>query len=158
MFSFFRQKKQNELRACVQGILNRSAPRLRTSGDLRLEPRYSRSVAIVLIPWDEEPLVEHASYALVHDLSDRGARIIAQKPILVPELLCCFAVDNTRMLRGSTVGQARPLGGGFWQCGVKFQEVILDTDYLQLEELQPLFEGLNPTEDAASESAVAAAR
>jgi hypothetical protein len=149
MFSFFRQKKQNELRDCIQRILNRSAPRMPTSGDLRREPRYKRSVAIVLIPWDEEPLVEHASYALVQDLSDRGARIIAQKPILVPELLCCFAVDNIRFLRG-TVRQARPLGGGFWQCGINFHETILATDHCRLDELQPLFDGLNPTEDALS--------
>ena len=149
MFSFFRQKKQNDIRDCVQRILNRSAPRMQTSEDLRLEPRYSRSVAIVLIPWDGEPLVEHASYALVQDLSDRGARIIAQKPILVPELVCCFAVDNIRFLRGA-VRQARPLGGGFWQCGISFQETVLATDYYRLEDLQPLFDSLNPSEDVAA--------
>lgn len=149
MFSFFRQKKQNDLRDCIQRILNRSAPRMRTSEELRLEPRYSRSVAIVLIPWDDEPLVEHASYALVQNLSDRGARIIAQKPILVPELLCCFAVENVRFLRG-TVRQAGPLGGGFWQCGIKFNETVSAADHCRLEELQPLFDGLNPTEDAAA--------
>jgi hypothetical protein len=149
MFSFFRQKKQNDVRDCVQRILNRSAPRMQSSEELRLEPRYSRSVAIVLIPWDTEPFIEHASYALVQDLSDRGARIIAQKPILVPELLCCFAVDEIRFLRGS-VRRARPLGGGFWQCGIKFQETVLSTDFCRFEELQPLFDSLNPTEEAVA--------
>jgi hypothetical protein len=141
MFSFFRQKQQNEVRDCIQRILNRSRPKRQAVPDLRLEPRYSRSVAIILIPWDDEPLVDHAAYALVQNLSDRGARIIAQKPILVERLLCCFALDGVRFLSG-TVRQAAALGGGFWQCGITFNEAIALGDHPILERLQPLWEGL----------------
>ena len=141
MFSFFGQKKQNEVRDCVQRILNRSRPTRQGVDELRLEPRYSRSVAVVLVPWDSEPLVEHASYGLVQDLSDYGARIIAQRPILVPQLLCCFAVDGDQLLLGN-VRRAGPLGGGFWQCGIKFMETIPPVAHFRLEELQPLLDGL----------------
>ena len=152
MFSFFRQKKQNEVRDCIQRILNRSRPKRHVTPDLRLEPRYSRSVAVILIPWDVEPLVEHSTYALVQDLSDRGARIIAQKPILVSQLLCCFATDSVRFLLG-TVRQAGPIGGGFWQCGIKFHELISIGDHPRLQQLLPLLNGLNPAADVPSEVA-----
>src|SRR4029079_5617042 len=150
MFSFFRQKQQNEVRDCVQRILNRSRPKRDGTPELRLEPRYSRSVAVILVPWDEEPLVEHAAYALVQNLSDPRARIIVQKPILVPRLLCCFALDDVRFLLG-TVQQASALGGGFWQCGIRFSETIALGDHPSLERLQPLWEGLDATANADRE-------
>ena len=145
MFSFFRQKKQNDVRDCIQRILNRTAPKIQVLQELRVEPRYSRSVAIVLVPWEDEPLVDQATYALVQDLSDYGARIIVQQPIRMPELLCCFALDEIRYLLG-TVRQARPLGGGFWQCGISFHETVVASEYFRLEEMQSLFDGLNPVE------------
>jgi hypothetical protein len=156
MFSFLRQKKQNEVRDSIQRILNLSASRVQVTNEVRLEPRYSRSVAVILIPWDSEPLVEHATFALVQDLSDYGARIVAQQPILVPRLLCCFAVDQLRFLLGE-VRQAAPLGGGFWQCGISFRETIHIAEHLRLEQLQPMFDGLNPNEEAALDTAEAIA-
>ena len=85
MFSFFNQKKQNEVRDCLQRILNRSKPTRETLDEHRLEHRYSRSVAVVLVPWDSEPLLDHASYGLVQDMSDFGAGIIAQRPMVTPQ-------------------------------------------------------------------------
>jgi hypothetical protein len=146
MFSFFRQKKQNEVRDCVQRILNRSAPNPSEFEDLRLDPRYDRSVPVILIPWDREPLVEHACYALVQNLSDFGARLIAQKPILVEELLCCFAVDDVQFLL-ATVQRSKPLGGGFWECGIRFSESITPAAHLRLDDLQPFVEGLSTESD-----------
>jgi hypothetical protein len=147
MFSFFRQKKQNDVRDCIQRILNRTAPRTQVLQDLRVEPRYQRSVAIVLIPWNEEPLVDQAAFALVQDLSDYGARMIAQQPIEASEYVCCFALDEMRYLRGE-VRRARPLGGGFWQCGINFLETIMPGEHLQLEELQPMYDSLSPSDEA----------
>jgi hypothetical protein len=141
MFSFFGQKKQNEVRDCIQRILNRSKPTRQTVDEHRLEPRYCRSVAVVLVPWDSEPLLEHASYGLVQDMSDFGARIIAQRPILVPHLLCCFAVEGFQLLLGN-VRRADPIGGGFWQCGIKFMETIQPKAHLRLDELQSMMDGL----------------
>jgi hypothetical protein len=143
MFAFLRQKRQNEVRACIHGILNNSVPRRTNPVDQRVEPRYNRSVAVIQIPWDGEPLIDHAVYGLVQNLSDRGARIIAQKPILVDQVLCAFAVDQVRFLLGS-VRQASPLGGGFWQCGVKFTDLINGSDHPSLEELNSLYAGLSP--------------
>jgi hypothetical protein len=148
MFSFFGQKKQNEVRDCVQRILNRSRPARQSAHEHRLEPRYCRSVAVVLVPWDSEPLVEHASYGLVQDMSDYGARIIAQRPILVPQLLCCFAVEGVQLLLGG-VRRAGPLGGGFWQCGIKFAETIQPAAHFRLDELQPMMDGLLLGADSA---------
>ena len=154
MFSFFRQKKQNEVRGCIQWILNRTTPNVQVLQELRVEPRYNRSIAIVLVPWDEEPLVDNATYAVVQDLSDYGARIIVQQPIPTTELLCCFVLEEVRYLLG-TVRQARPLGGGFLQCGIQFDETIAKSDHLCFQELQTLFDGLNPVEESACESATA---
>jgi len=147
MFSFFGQKKQNKVRDSIQRILNRSKPTRKSAHEHRLEPRYCRSVAVVLVPWDSEPLVDHASYGLVQDMSDYGARIIAQRPILVPQLLCCFAIEGAQLPLGS-VRRAVPIGGGFWQCGIKFTETIPPTAHFRLDELQSLMDGLLFSPDA----------
>ena len=37
-----------------------------------------------------------------------------------------------------------PLGGGFWQCGLEVDEILLESDYPQLEKLAPRMQQMAP--------------
>jgi hypothetical protein len=47
------------------------------------------------------------------------------------------------------VRRAGPLGGGFWQCGLKFTETVAPPAHFRLDALQAMLDGLLLGPDAA---------
>ena len=146
MFSFTRRKKQTDVREYLQRVLNRTTPVV-TAPDGRAEGRYSRSMAVIIVPWADGPALRESTFGLVQNLSDRGAGVVTNRNVQAAELLCGFWMDELQLVLGE-VRSTTAIGGGHWLLGVEFNEMISWTKCPELDPLRILAEGLLPPESA----------
>jgi hypothetical protein len=148
MFSFTKRRKQTEVREYLQRLLNRTTPVV-AQPDERAEDRYSRSIAVIVVPWTDGPVLRESTFALVHNLSDRGAGIVTDQNRQVDQVLCGFWVDGLQFVLAK-VRSKTPVGGGYWLVGVEFSELVTLAECPDLEPLCILAAGLMPPQEVTT--------
>lgn len=144
--SFSRRKKLVDVWNFLERLVNETTPNLAPSaGDSRSQIRHNRAIPTLVAPLsDGSYAADKAYFAITKDVSDVGISLIVPSPLSTPQMVCGFWLEGLHFLLGE-LQQNTSLGGGFWQAGVRFTEVIRTAD---VKQLLPLASQLQPASDA----------
>ena len=160
MFSFGRAKShqsKEEIRSLLYRITDLTSPNLPPlDGEERTQNRSNRSLPILLAPWiNNAPNVDEVTTALTKDFSDRGLSVVLHQPLRFETVVVGLLLSRNEhdLLGGEprfVLGEVRqnvPLGGGFWQLGIEFSEILSVGYHKELKSLIPLTAQLVPNKD-----------
>ncbi len=134
MLGLFAKNREHEVQSFMLNLVNNNCPELKGMMEgPRLERRVNLSVVVMVIPVEKGKLV----------LADRFAAVTKEFTTLGVALVLndCRAVDRAILgfrWEGSmkfVLAQARhlsPMGGGFWQLGMRLKEIVHPDDYPEL--------------------------
>ena len=145
MFSFDGRKRCVEVRGFLRQLVDLTSPnRPPLAGELRSENRSNRSLPALLAPWEDNgPVVDESTYALTKDFSERGLALVLHQPFRAVHIVVGLWLESPRFALGE-VRQNAPLGGGFWQLGVKLTGLLDSAESPQIQCLVPLMTRLLP--------------
>ena len=142
MLSIFNRKNLVELVSCVNRICDLTAPNRPRSEESRAETRYSRSIPIVVGPFEHDDDAANGLFVgLTRDLSDHGIGIVVDREIETEELFVAFwfGEEETQepwFFRGRVKTQRRT-GMGLWSVGIEFEEFM---NRSRRKQIAPLFD------------------
>lgn len=150
VFSFLgSRKKAVDLSGYMRRICDLTVPDWRNAvDDVRKEPRYSRTLPVLVCPWiANRPSVDAAIFAVTKEVSDRGVSILSCAP-MEGEFVVAFSLPAAS---GSdpwfflgTAKRSTAVGGGFWATGIELLEFANATRLRELQTLVPLARELQP--------------
>ena len=152
MYSFKKQKKQNDVHGFLRRLIDTSSPNLnRLDGDDRWQGRCNRTFPVLLVPFeDKTPVAADAVYALTKNLSSQGAALVLHHPFRAKKFLIVFSVESSLTYIAAELKQITPVGGGYWQLGVELREILSPGKIKHVDQLEPLTDNLVPRDDYKS--------
>lgn len=153
MYSFKKQKKQNEVHGFLRRLIDTSSPNLnRLDGDDRWQGRCNRTFPVLLVPFEDKvPVVADAVFALTKNLSSQGAALVLHHPFRSNEkILIVFSVESSLTYIAAELRQMTPVGGGYWQVGVELREILSPDTIKHVDQLESLTDNLVPRDDYKS--------
>jgi hypothetical protein len=160
MFSFTRQKREKQLRNFLARAIDLTNPLLPpTDGETRVFDRYNRTIPVLLTPWEKGgPVIGESATAVTKDLSSQGLSVILRQPYRCVDVVVGFWLTESQHLGAGTgptfvAGEVRQnvqIGGGYWQLGISFNELLEVSDRPELELLVPVAANLLPPGDRES--------
>ncbi len=154
MFGFSNRKNEYEVRDLLARLINQTAPNLGTlEGDDRRDSRSNRTLPVILVVWENgRPNPKETTSVVTKDVSDRGISVVLRAPLRVDKLVVALFVPRERQdprtgepaFALAEVRQHCGLGGGFWQTGLEFTELLSVAKYPELEQIVPLVTKLTP--------------
>jgi hypothetical protein len=117
--------------------------------DQRSDPRTPRCMPVLLCPFDGEPRIEHASYAMTQNISSTGMALWTRAPLDGECVLVGFWFDGRALLLSCKVRRQQPVGGGFWYVGLEAEAIVPADNRAALAPLLALAENLVPETAAA---------
>jgi hypothetical protein len=157
MFSFSRQKRENQLRSFLARAIDLTNPQLApTDGETRVFDRYNRTIPVLVTPWERGgPVIGESASAVTKDLSSQGVSVILQQPYRCVDVVVSFWLPESPHIASSNgptfvlgeVRQNAQIGGGYWQLGISFAELLQVSDRRELELLVPVAAKLLPPGD-----------
>ena len=148
MFGFGTQrarKAQLEVGVLLRRLLNNGDPRVSLGvEESRTSSRCLRCLPVVLVPWEDGgPLPIHAAFGTTKEISDHGMAVVLPSQMRTAEVAIGMLVEQQpRFMRGQ-VKHCTPVGGGYWQVGIRAFE-ILDLTLPGLNNLLPFAQHLAP--------------
>ena len=153
-FLFSQRASEIDVAGRLARLVNLTTPNMLLHGEeRRSDTRANRSLPVLLAPWEnDEPVVEETTVAITKDLGGTGVSVLLRQPLRMDALVLGFwmpdepgnPVDGSPLFVRAHVVTNTPLGGGFWQCGLEVDEILLETDYPQLEKLAPRMQQMAP--------------
>ncbi len=162
LFLFSNRKSEIDVAGRLARLVNLTTPNMLLQGDERRSTnRANRSLPVLLAAWEnDEPVADETTMAITKDIGDTGISLILCQPLRMDQLVVGFwmpdepgnLVDGTPFYVLTQVITNTPLGGGFWQCGVRAECVLTLADYPQLEVLSEKMQHLAPPRTAFDSS------
>jgi hypothetical protein len=157
MFSFSRQKRDNRLRTFLARAIDLTNPHLPPiDGETRVFDRYNRTIPVLLTPWEKGgPVIGESATAVTKDISDQGLSVILRQPYRCVDVVVGFWLPESRHIAAGSgptfvlgeVRQHAQIGGGYWQLGISFTELLKPSYTSELELLVPVAAKLLPPGD-----------
>ncbi len=131
VFSLLGNRKKTDVGQSLQILVNRSISSQHTAKpheikELRTEVRHQRLLPLLITPLlaTEAELVEHLGPAITHNVSDEGLSIISYGKISTTDILTVVCDENDVSLLHCEIRHAQHIGFGYWQRGVRVNEVL----------------------------------
>ncbi len=136
LFFSSNNKQRNVQKQLVRIINGLCSPLSMFQDGPRIEGRVNITMAVQFVPWNlRRPSVELAVAVTTRELSSSGLSIVVHEPIKCAKCAVGWRHDGELVFaRGECVHQD-PIGAGFWNVGVQFQEILSADDYPELFEL-----------------------
>jgi len=134
----FSRRKELEVQSFLLKVVNNSCPELK---ELMEGPRSEGRVPLVLValvvPMEKgRPMLGQAFTAVTKEVSTNGVALVVSNPRALDEVAVGLRWEGEiRFLRGKT-RHLNPMGGGFYQLGLKLTGVIHTGDFRELESLE----------------------
>jgi len=112
------------------------------SSDTRVENRNNRTIAVTISPWHRgAPLVAPLQVALTKDISPNGICLICPFEVIESEIVIGFYVRDAGakeplFFQGDVV-RSFPFAAGFWQVGVRAEQLLNTNFRRQMKEMVP---------------------
>jgi hypothetical protein len=123
----------------VQGFLlkvaNNNCPELKAMIEgPRLDRRVNLTLVVLVVPIKRDrPQVREAFTAVTKEFSTSGLAIVLDGPMPLDDMLVGFRWEGELIFLRAKTKHLNPMGGGFFQLGVKMLEMIDANDYPELK-------------------------
>jgi hypothetical protein len=133
----FVKKKEPAVQSFLVSFLNEHCPALRSRLEgPRLEGRVNLTQVLSVVPIESgKPLVRKAFYATTKEFSTTGVALVVDQPYGLDEAVLGFRRRGTIVWIRAKARHLHPLGGGFFQLGMKLTERLETDDCRELEKL-----------------------
>jgi len=133
--SLFAKSKEQGVQRLMLNLVNNNCPELKglVEGP-RLERRVNLSVVVLVIPVERgKALVDQRFAAVTKEFTSRGVALVLSECRGADEVIVGFRWERTMKFVLAQARHLNPMGGGFWQLGLKLKEVVDPDDYPELE-------------------------
>ena len=157
MFSFTRQRRENQLRGFLARVLDLTNPKLSPpAGETRVFDRHNRTIPVLVAPWENGgPVIGESANAVTKDISNQGLSVILPQPYRCTDVIVGFWLPKSPHVAAASgptfvMGEVRQnvqIGGGYWQLGISFTRLLDVSDTSELGLLVPVVANLLPPGD-----------
>ena len=128
MALFSDHKSELKLQQFMRNLIDATNPNQADKNCDRFDKRYNRVMPVLLAPWKNgAPIISETVVALTKDFSDTGVALILGQPFQGEMVALGYVEPHQQSTNGKvksffTLGEVRqnsPIGGGYWQLGVK---------------------------------------
>jgi hypothetical protein len=133
----FSRNKELAVQSFLVKIVNGNCPRVMALREgPRLEGRVNLTMVLLVVPVENEELrLDRAFTAVSKEFSTTGVALVLDEPLELDEVMLGFRWENEMTwVRGKT-RHMEPMGGGFFQFGLRLTEMVAVGDYPQLRAL-----------------------
>ncbi len=145
MFVQSNKERERQAQALLSQIARMTNPELvPVQQEHRQDVRRSRVFPVLLTPWEDGvAAIADSVYALTKDVSDHGLALVLQAPYRIQMAVVGLVMPSPDALDADAapqfvLGAARqnvPLGGGYWQLGLKLTELMSLDEHPSLKPL-----------------------
>jgi hypothetical protein len=133
--SLFSRNKKIGVQSFILNLVNNNCPELEALAEgPRLEGRVNLVVAVLVIPVEGgEPLAERAFTAVTKEFSSTGVALVLDEPKGLDEVILGFRWEREISFVRAVAKHLNPMGGGFFQLGLRMTEMVPAGDFPRLE-------------------------
>ena len=133
----FSRHKEQEVQGFLLKVVNNNCPELKALIEgPRLDRRVNLTLVVLVVPIKRKrPQVREAFTAVTKEFSTSGLAIVLDGPSAIDELIVGFRWEGELLFIRARTKHVNPLGGGFFQMGVKMIEMIDPNDWPELRSL-----------------------
>jgi len=133
----FTRHKEKEVQGFLLRVANNNCPELKARLDgPRLDRRVNLTLVVLVVPIERNrAVVSKAFTAVTKEFSSAGVAIVLAGPQPLDDLLVAFRAEGELVFIRGKVKHINPMGGGFFQMGVKLQEMVDPNDHPELKVL-----------------------
>jgi len=135
--ALFTRKKESAVQSFLVSLLNENcrALRERLEGP-RLEGRVNLTLVLSVVPVEQgKPLLDRAFYATTKEFSTTGVALVVDQPYGLDEALLGFRRRGSTVWLRAKARHLHPLGGGFFQLGLRLTERLESCDCPELAKM-----------------------
>ncbi len=131
------RKKEPAIQSFLVSFLNEHCPALRDRLEgPRLEGRVNLTQVLSVVPMEAgKPLLRKAFYATTKEFSTTGVALVVDKPYGLDEALLGFRRRGSIVWLRAKARHLHPLGGGFFQLGMRLTERLETDEFRELDKL-----------------------
>jgi hypothetical protein len=133
----FARKKDTAVQSFLVSLLNENCPALRERLDgPRLEGRVNLTLALMVVPIEHgKPLPRRAFCATSKEFSTTGVALVVDRPYGIEEAMLGFRRRGAMTWLRAKARHLHPMGGGFFQLGLRLTERLETGDCPELTNL-----------------------
>jgi hypothetical protein len=130
--------KSNEVQSFMLKMVNNNCPDVQGLMDgPRLESRVNLSVVVAVIPVEDgRPLVDKRFNAVTKELTTRGLSVVLSECRAADDVIVGFHWERSMKFLLAQARHLSPMGGGFWQLGLRLKEVVHPDDFPELADIR----------------------
>jgi hypothetical protein len=138
MVSLFSKNKEHEVQSLMLNLVNNNCPGLKGLADgPRLERRVNLTVVVLVIPVEKgKVLIEERFTAVTKEFTSRGVSLVLHECRAADNVILGFRWERSMKFVLAQARHLNPMGGGFWQLGLRLKEIVYPDDYPELENLR----------------------
>jgi len=133
----FTRNREMEVQSFILKIVNNNCPELQAMIEgPRLDRRVNLTLVVLIVPMEGKKLmVEDAFTTVTKEFSGSGVGLVLHEPIGLDEVIVGFRWEGEMNFFRAKAKHLNPLGGGFYQLGLRLTEMVHTGDYPQLESI-----------------------
>lgn len=133
--SLFRPNKKLGVQSFVLKVVNNNCPELKALIEgPRLDRRVHLTVVVIVVPVEKGELVAGQAFtAVTKEFSALGLSLVLDQPLGLHEVILGFRWEGEMIFVRATAKHLNPMGGGFYQLGLKLTEMVPTGDYPELQ-------------------------
>jgi hypothetical protein len=133
----FTRKKEPAVKSFIVSFLNEHCPALRDRLEgPRLDGRVNLTQVLLVVPMDAgKPVLRRAFYTTTKEFSSTGVALVLDQSYGLDEAVLGFRRRGSTVWIRAKARHLHPLGGGFFQLGMRLTERLETDACIELEKL-----------------------
>jgi len=133
--ALFAKNKEHGVQSLMLNLVNNNCPELKGLAEgPRLERRVNLTVVVLVIPVEKgKALVDQRFAAVTKEFTSRGVSLVLHECRAADEVIVGFRWERSMRFVLAQARHLNPMGGGFWQLGLRLKEVVQPDDYPELD-------------------------
>jgi len=134
----FAKNREHEVQSFMLNLVNNNCPGLTGLAEgPRLERRVNLTVVVIVIPLEKgKAQVDERFAAVTKEFTSRGVALVLADCRAADQVILGFRWERSMKFVLAQARHLSPMGGGFWQLGLRLKEVVHPDDYPELEDLR----------------------
>ena len=131
----FTKNKETGVHTFILKVVNNNCPELTSLLEgPRLDRRVNLTVVVKVVPVeDDEIITERAFTAVTKEFSANGLGLVLSEAVGLDEMILAFRWKGEMVFVRAVAKHLNPIGGGFYQLGVNFTEMVYAGDHPELQ-------------------------
>jgi hypothetical protein len=133
----FTRNKELAVQSFLVKIVNNNCPEVAALMDgPRLEGRVNMTLVLLVVPIEDKELrIDQAFSAVSKEISTTGVALVLDEPLELDEVMVGFHWQNEMLWARAKARHLDPMGGGFFQLGLRLTEMVALGDHPRLRSL-----------------------